>query len=158
MLKQAEFEIRKPCMFVALINFDGGCGPTNPGNKYGSYEVRMNGKIIGSKIRLTFGYGTNNEAEFDALILALDALSQFCSENSIEPESVKVSVESDSTIVVNWLNRFEKKKRGVMPKPDTDRSKVMFRYASQCVDRLNKFQSFNAIWKSRLENVARFGH
>jgi ribonuclease HI len=53
------------------IYFDGGC-LGNPGQKYGSFQVKLDGKEIVKRSRVDFGFGTNNEAEFNALKLALD--------------------------------------------------------------------------------------
>ena len=53
------------------IYFDGGC-LGNPGKKYGSFQVKLDGKEILKRTRVQFGHGTNNEAEFNALKLALD--------------------------------------------------------------------------------------
>ena len=53
------------------IYFDGGC-LGNPGQKYGSFQIKLDGKEIIKRSRVNFGFGTNNEAEFNALKLALD--------------------------------------------------------------------------------------
>ena len=53
------------------IRFDGGCRPTNPGNKYGSYEISLNGRQLSLVSRMELGHGTNNEAEFQILNRAL---------------------------------------------------------------------------------------
>ena len=53
------------------IYFDGGC-LGNPGQKYGSFQVKLDGREIVKRSRVDFGFGTNNEAEFNALKLALD--------------------------------------------------------------------------------------
>ena len=55
----------------AEIYFDGGC-LGNPGQKYGSFQVKLDDKEIIKRSRVDFGFGTNNEAEFNALKLALD--------------------------------------------------------------------------------------
>ena len=48
----------------------------NPGQKYGSFQVKLDGKEILKRSRVDFGFGTNNEAEFNALKLALDVRAQ----------------------------------------------------------------------------------
>jgi len=55
----------------AEIFFDGGC-LGNPGQKYGSFQIKLDGKEILKRVRVDFGFGTNNEAEFNALKLAAD--------------------------------------------------------------------------------------
>jgi hypothetical protein len=47
------------------IFFDGGC-LGNPGQKYGSFQVLLDGRPIASRSRVGFGHGTNNEAEFNS--------------------------------------------------------------------------------------------
>ena len=58
-------------MNLIEIHFDGGCRPTNPGNTYGSFEVQLNHKQVFKASRIELGWGTNNEAEYRALIEAL---------------------------------------------------------------------------------------
>jgi ribonuclease HI len=154
-IEQDRTEPKPKARYVAQIYFDGGCGPTNPGNKYGSFELRINGGIVDGKNRATFGRGTNNEAEFDALLLAMEALNNYYLSYFIDPDSVRVAIQTDSTIVRNWLNRFHKFNRS---KCKNERRLVMADYAGKCIERLKPFHSFNIEWKGRAENVARFGH
>lgn len=148
-LFENEVEAKK----VAQITFDGGCQP-NPGMKYGSYEVRLDGRVIAEANRLQLGFGTNNEAEFDALILALSALLSYASTNQIPHNDVRISIKTDSMIVRNWLLRFEKKSRKVK----NERMGAMCDLACKCVEHLKRFSSFTAEWNSRDHNVALFGH
>lgn len=140
--------------YMAEIFHDGGCGPTNPGNAYGSYELRINGKPVSGQNRVQFGRGTNNTAEFDSLLLALDALHPiFPGQNA--KSRVSVAIFTDSTIVRNWLQRFHRFNRA---KCTNERRLVMADYAGRCIEKLSAFHSFTVEWNSRYRNVERFGH
>ena len=52
------------------IHFDGGCGPTNPGNMTGGVYCPTNQ----ARYKFAFGHGTNNIAEWMALREALRLL------------------------------------------------------------------------------------
>ena len=133
------------------IYFDGGC-LGNPGQKYGSFQVLFGGKSVASRSRAEFGHGTNNEAEFNALKLALDkAVKWFQSEN-IELTSLSLVVETDSTIV---RNRLVVKNVIFKKYPSSER---MFALANECLAILKQFGRFDVVWKGRENNVERFGH
>jgi len=133
------------------IFFDGGC-LGNPGQKYGSFQVLFDGKPVASRSRAEFGHGTNNEAEFNALKLALDeAVKWFQSEN-IELTSLSLLVETDSTIV---RNRLVVKNVIFKKYPSSER---MFVLANECLAIMKQFGSFDVVWKGRKNNVERFGH
>jgi len=133
------------------IYFDGGC-LGNPGQKYGSFQIKLDGTQILKRSRVTFGHGTNNEAEFNALKLALDeAVGRFQSE-SIDLKTLSLIIETDSTIVKNRLmvkNVIFKKY------PSSQR---MFALANECLGVMKQFGKFNVVWKGRANNVERFGH
>jgi len=133
------------------IFFDGGC-LGNPGQKYGSFQVKLDGKEILKRSRVTFGHGTNNEAEFNALKLALDEAVGWFQSESIDLKTLSLLVETDSTIVKNRLvvkNVIFKKY------PSSQR---MFALANECLGVMNRFGKFNVVWKGRANNVERFGH
>jgi ribonuclease HI len=136
---------------VITIYFDGGCRPTNPGNKYGSYEVTLAGKQIGAVNRQELGWGTNNEAEFEILILALNWTVKQLLAEELCPSDFRVVVVTDSTIVRNRINGQNKTNKG-------EAQRRMFSRNAGCLKWLRMFSSFTAEWRSRFENVARFGH
>jgi len=133
------------------VYFDGGCHG-NPGLKYGSFEILLDGRQIAGRSRVDFGHGTNNEAEFDALQMGLDELAAHCSKTGLEPSQCSLMVETDSTIVKNRLV----KKNVIMKK--YPRSAVMFAMATRCLEVMKKFGSYDVTWKRRDANVERFGH
>ena len=81
-----------------IILFDGGARG-NPGEGYGSYEVRTGaGRHIE---RLTFGdHVTNNEAEYRTLIAALRAVLAQASAANTDPKAATLAVRGDSQLVI----------------------------------------------------------
>jgi ribonuclease HI len=133
------------------IFFDGGC-LGNPGQKYGSFQVLFDGKQVASRDRVQFGHGTNNEAEFNSLKLALDEAVAWLEAKVIDLKTLSLVVETDSMIVRNRLVV----KNVIMKKyPSSQR---MFALATGCLDIMNRFGKFDVVWKGRANNVERFGH
>lgn len=150
------------CFMTELLQvyFDGGCRPTNPGNKYGSYEIVLNGKSVVKVSRIEFGWGTNNEAEFNAL----DAALFFCVDNlksyGFPFDRYNVEVFTDSTVVYNRIlkhNRIFKRNYGAYFGKEEFRNRMAV-LALKCLIQLNLFKSWTIQWKRREFNVKRFGH
>ena len=133
------------------IYFDGGC-LGNPGQKYGSFQVKLDGREIIKRSRINFGFGTNNEAEFNALKLALDEAAGWFLEKAVGLESLSLVIETDSTIV---RNRLVVKNVVFKKYPSSQR---MFALAKECLEIMNRFGKFQVVWKGRANNVERFGH
>jgi ribonuclease HI len=133
------------------IFFDGGC-LGNPGQKYGSFQVLFDGKQVASRSRAEFGHGTNNEAEFNSLKLALDEAVGWLQSKGIDPKTLSLAIETDSMIV---RNRLMVKNVILKKYPSSQR---MFALANECLGVMNKFGKFHVIWKGRANNVERFGH
>jgi len=133
------------------IRFDGGCRPTNPGNKYGSYEVTLNGRQISLVSRMELGHGTNNEAEFQILNRALGWVVEQISMAGNTPDDFILELFTDSTIVVNRLT-------GKYNKCKSEAQKRMAECSSHCLKYMVRFKSFHVQWNSREYNVQRFGH
>lgn len=137
---------------VIQIEFDGGCSP-NPGMKYGSYAIRLDGKETQRKERFSLGHGTNNEAEFEALLAALKCVT----ENPMPQWSqTRIVILTDSTIVRNHLQRTFAIRKTAEHK--ADRRMAMIALANRCKETLRQFHSFEAQWQTREKNVANFGH
>lgn len=84
------------------IVFDGG-SKGNPGKGYGSYELRWPG-LQPQVVRLQFGNNvTNNEAEYDTLIAALEAVLKRLEEGGANPATAQLDVRGDSLLVVNQV-------------------------------------------------------
>lgn len=134
------------------IYFDGGCRPTNPGRKYGSFEVLLNGKHVFARRKFELGWGTNNEAEFEALLTALrETASQLALAAGINPKGYYINAVTDSKIVRNRICRkFQSTKN--------EAGQRMAALTQKCLDAAAQFGGFKVSWKGRAENVRRFGH
>jgi hypothetical protein len=53
-----------PKLPLFTIYFDGGCSCSSGGNRYGSYQIILDGEVIQSQSRIGLGHGTSNEAEY----------------------------------------------------------------------------------------------
>jgi len=93
-------------MSKILMKVDGACYP-NPGNMGIGIVIYKNGVLI-KKISEAIGYGTNNIAEYKALIRGLEEVKK------INPE--RIDVYCDSQLVVKQLNRkYKVKNKGIIP-------------------------------------------
>jgi ribonuclease HI len=130
---------------MKLINiyFDGGAGPTNPGNAYGSYEVQSSAPELNHKVsRIQFGHGSNNQAEYLSLIAALKWLR-----HQTNGEVYRLEIFTDSMLVRNQVARKWKSKC-VHIKELRD----------EVLELLSPYKHWEIKWRGRIENVARFGH
>lgn len=84
------------------IIFDGG-SKGNPGQGYGSYALDWPA-YPRQVVRLQFGnHVTNNEAEYDTLIAALEAVNKRLAENGADPSSARLEIWGDSQLVINQV-------------------------------------------------------
>lgn len=83
-------------MSKILMKVDGSCYP-NPGNMAIGIVIYKDGELV-KKISETIGYGTNNIAEYKALIRGLEEAKK------MNPE--KIEVYCDSQLVVKQLNKI----------------------------------------------------
>lgn len=148
-----------------FLQFDGGCGPTNPGNMYGSFLVRypQTGRILKAK-RIELGYGTNNEAEFLTLQRALEALVDDMAKQEHSTSEFAVEIQTDSLIVQHRIAHKQKNRTfdlKVSPFEDQhrhSRSNRMTELALDCHALLAKFNNHKIRWQPRQKNVEVFGH
>jgi ribonuclease HI len=145
---------KPPAEYAVTVRFDGGC-LGNPGRKYGSYKIEDDLVVIAEESRFDLGFGTNNEAEFEALIRALQNLREISHRTGVNIATTSVHVLTDSTILRNRLmgkNKIHKKAEY------RERSEAMFNLANQCLELLGGFHSFVVEWQGREGNVEVFGH
>jgi ribonuclease HI len=84
------------------IIFDGG-SKGNPGQGYGSYALHWPGAQP-QVVRLRFGNQvTNNEAEYDTLIAALEAVLNRLRDHGADPATARLDLRGDSLLVVNQV-------------------------------------------------------
>lgn len=120
---------------------DGSCKP-NPGQMYAGILLKYKHRTI---FRQNFngGFGTNNEAEFCALIQGLKALKQAAIANHPCANSPAVIV-SDSRNLVMAVQGKHKLKQG--------RLKTRLDEVNALIKELN--QEFKLVWTSRKNNLA----
>ena len=93
-------------MSKILMKVDGACYP-NPGNMAIGIVIYKDGELL-KKISEAIGYGTNNIAEYKALIRGLEEAKK------INPE--RIDVYCDSQLVVKQLNKkYKVKNKGIIP-------------------------------------------
>lgn len=84
------------------IIFDGG-SKGNPGQGYGSYALEWPGNPR-QIVQLRFGdLVTNNEAEYDTLIAALEGVLKRLREGGADPGTAKIDIRGDSLLVINQV-------------------------------------------------------
>jgi ribonuclease HI len=133
------------------IRFDGGCRPSNPGNKYGSFEVSLNGRQIILVSRQEFGFGTNNEAEWNSFEAALKWTVRELQKAGNYPKQFSLQAFSDSMVVVNRMLRIT-----TGGKKEAQRRMAFL--AGKCLQLTHQFKSFHITWNGRESNVRKFGH
>lgn len=85
------------------VIFDGG-SRGNPGQGYGSYALRWPGEAQ-QVIKLRFSeHCTNNEAEYDTLTTALEAILKRLRTAGADPKTARVDIRGDSLLVVNQVH------------------------------------------------------
>jgi ribonuclease HI len=129
------------------IIFDGG-SRGNPGQGYGSYALRRNedGKLRRSRLR--FGdQVTSNQAEYQALIAALEDLIATIEKARRSPGSFSVDIRGDSRLVMRQLDGSWKTKSLTLM-PLRDRAEEL----------LAQMGSVELTWQPREESVRILGH
>ncbi|HEC91472.1 MAG TPA: ribonuclease HI family protein, partial [Candidatus Atribacteria bacterium] len=93
-------------MSKILMKVDGSCYP-NPGNMAIGIVIYKDGELV-KKISEAIGYGTNNVAEYKALIRGLEEVKE------LDPKNI--DVYCDSQLVVKQLNKIYKvRDKGIIP-------------------------------------------
>jgi ribonuclease HI len=86
-----------------ILTFDGG-SKGNPGWGYGSYAIKRVQDGAQRLERLDLGNNyTNNEAEYDTLIAALQDLIARIEEGGRQPEEFSLEIRGDSMLVIRQV-------------------------------------------------------
>jgi ribonuclease HI len=125
------------------VVFDGG-SLGNPGKGYGSYEIAGPDGTVAAR-QVQFGNDmTNNQAEFRAVIAALEDLLERVGPRA---DTLSVAVRGDSQLVIRGLTgEWRVKHAGLQP---------LHRRAA---DLLRQFGNVDLAWHPRRESVRTFGH
>jgi ribonuclease HI len=129
-----------------VLTFDGG-SKGNPGQGYGSYEIRTcddRSRIV----RREYGNNmTNNEAEYRTLIDGLTDIAATLRAAGKNPQSYRVSVHGDSQLVIRQLNGEYKV-----------RHPAMRGLHDQVIGAAGQFGSVSFSWHPRANSVRTLGH
>ena len=129
------------------IVFDGG-SHGNPGVGYGSYALVRNqdGKL--RKRRLRFGdQVTSNQAEYQALITALEDLIRTIVKAGRSPADFSVEIKGDSQLVMRQIEgSWKTKSLNLMPLRD------------RVEELLARMGSFELAWQPRTQSEDLLGH
>lgn len=130
-----------------LIIWDGG-SRGNPGQGYGSYQLTAvkTGKSRVEKLEFP-GRMTNNEAEYETLIAALDTLATKIRERGRTPQNYTLDLRGDSLLVINQ----------VLGKWKTKDAR-MATYRQRVVELLNQYGGYTLRHHDRSHSVAALGH
>ena len=127
------------------IIFDGGARG-NPGEGYGSYELRTRAE---HRIeRLTFGNRvTNNEAEYRTLIAALRAVLAQIIASKADPKAATLAVRGDSQLVIFQVTgKWKVKTPHIRP------------LHAEATALLARFKHADVQWHPRAMSVRTLGH
>ena len=136
----------EPSPVPVRIVFDGG-SLGNPGRGYGSYQITV-GESPPRIVRLEFGARiTNNEAEYLALIHALEDAAATLKAQHVDPKTTKVEVLGDSQLVLKQTSG-EWKARVPHLQRLRDRARAL----------VDGFGSVALTWHPRIHSVRVLGH
>lgn len=111
------------------IIFDGG-SRGNPGEGYGSYALDWPGQRR-QLVQLQFGQNvTNNEAEYDTLISALEAVAERLEKSGANPSSARVEAWGDSQLVIKQVNGEWRAKEARLRRRRDRAQKILKRFGS----------------------------
>jgi len=137
-----ETRVATDALVPIKLVFDGGSNG-NPGAGYGSYQLTVRGKPETPK-RLKFGPNyTNNEAEYDTLIAALEAIIK----RAKDPRRVQLDIRGDSQLVIKQITGAWKIKE---PR--------MLERVRQVHALLQQLGEWRATWHDRSKSVEALGH
>jgi ribonuclease HI len=129
-----------------LIIFDGG-SKGNPGRGYGSYAIQTTGSPP-RIVSLDFpGRVTNNEAEYDTLIAALESLADVVRRQGGDPATRQIEVRGDSLLVIEQVTGRWKASEPRM-RERRDRVRVL----------AGRFKRVSYVHHPRSESVKVLGH
>jgi ribonuclease HI len=130
-----------------ILIFDGG-SKGNPGWGYGSYAITRtrDGAQRVEHLQLGDGY-TNNEAEYDSLIAALQDLIERIEKAERQPQEFTLEVRGDSTLVIKQLKGAWKA-----------REPRMRERRDRCRQLLERFGAVQLRTQPREESVRVLGH
>ncbi len=129
-----------------VLVFDGG-SQGNPGPAYGSYRFGPKGGHLGNPKRLTFGDGTNNEAEYLSLIAGVQGVLAELRSRRVRASAVRLEIRGDSQLVIRQLEGAWKAKDARMRQ-----------YRDEARSLLDAFGEVRYAYQPRSRSVRLLGH
>jgi ribonuclease HI len=129
-----------------VLVFDGG-SQGNPGPSYGSFRFGRKGGHLGNPRRLSFGTGTNNEAEYATLIEGVKGVLDELKANKTKPSNVRLEIRGDSQLVIHQLDGSWKAKDARMR-----------RFRDEARSLLDAFGDVHFSYQPRSRSVRLLGH
>lgn len=133
-------------MIDYALAFDGG-SRGNPGPAYGSFRIQRRGSRASISRRLRLGHGTNNEAEYWALLAGLRSFLDQLRAEGIDPSQVRLEIRGDSQLVIRQLEGEWKAKDPRMRELRDEVQRV-----------LKPLAEIRLIHQDRSRSVEMFGH
>jgi len=131
---------------TVTVLFDGG-SRGNPGPGYGSFRLEFPDGSVELR-RIEFGEDlTNNQAEYRTLIAALEALLERLRDQARAPETLAVSLHTDSELLVKQLRGSYKV-----------RDPILRTLHQRVRDLLDRFARWDVHWQPRDVIYGHFGH
>jgi len=126
--------------------FDGG-SVGNPGDCYGSFRWKIADGPLSRPSRRRFGYGTNNQAEYWALIEGLAELIEELSTSNSKLDEVALEIRGDSSLVLRQLAGDWKVKNAALRK-----------LHASALSLIKQFAEVELVHQARSETVRALGH
>lgn len=128
------------------VVFDGG-SKGNPGRGYGSFVIMAPGRQPNLVQREYPGLMTNNEAEYQTLLEALQYILGTLESSGRDPHGYELDLRSDSELLVKQMKGEYKTRHA----PLRERGEAAHRL-------LRRFGQWHLLWHPREESVALLGH
>lgn len=130
----------------AKLIFDGG-SVGNPGDSYGSFRWKIADGKLSRPSRRHFGHGTNNQAEYMAMIEGIKALIAELSSAKLNPNEIALEIRGDSRLVLKQLAGEWKVKNAALRKLHASAQSL-----------IKQFGEVQMVHQTRSETVRALGH
>jgi ribonuclease HI len=128
------------------VVFDGG-SKGNPGQGYGSFVIMVPGRKPNLVQKEYNGMMTNNEAEYQTMLEALQYILGTLESSGRDPKGYELDLRSDSELLVKQMKGEYKTKNATL----RERGETAHRL-------LRRFGKWHLTWHPREESVALLGH
>jgi len=128
------------------VVFDGG-SKGNPGQGYGSFVIMAPGRKPNLVQKEYPGLMTNNEAEYQTMLEALQYILSTLESSGRDPKGFELDLRSDSELMVKQMKGEYKTKNATLRQRGEEAHRL-----------LRRFGKWHLMWHPREESVALLGH